>query len=197
METIRPINLATDIDVVANLIYDTDEYLFPFIFGPRWYGLPVLKRLIVLENNSFSHRYIQCIANGGEVQAILIGYDHRTINEAAEDADYKIALSAFDRLLLIPKFWILQPILGKDEVTGMYVQNLCVAAAHRGKGLGAQLIRHFCEMHPVDVWLDVELSNAAALRFYERLGFRVVSRKDVFIRGLGNYRLVRTPAPFG
>ena len=188
--------LTTDLDTVAKLIYDTDEYLFPFIFGPRWYGLPALKRLIALENNSFSHRYIQCIAKDNAVQAILIGYDHRTIDEKAEQADYKIALSALDRLLLVPKFWILQPILGKDEVTGMYVQNLCVAAAYRGKGLGAQLIRHFCEMHPVDVWLDVELTNYAALRFYERLGFRVVSRKDVFIRGLGNYRLVRPPGVF-
>lgn len=188
--------LATDLDAVANLIYDTDEYLFPFIFGPRWHGLPVLKRLIALENNSFSHRYIECIADGNEVQAILIGYDHRTIAAAAEDADYQNALSIIDRMLLVPKFWILQPILDKQDVTGVYVQNLCVAAAHRGKGLGAQLIRHFIETHPGNVWLDVELSNDAALRFYERLGFRLVSRKDVFIKGLGNYRLVRQPGPF-
>ncbi|MFO1471443.1 MAG: N-acetyltransferase [Turneriella sp.] len=187
---------ATDLDAVANLIYDTDEYLFPFIFGPRWYGLPVLKRLIALDNNSFSHRFIECLVEGDEVQAILIGYDHRTIDETAEEADYQIALSAFDRLLLVPKFWILQPILGKEEVTGVYIQNLCVAAAHRGKGLGSRLIRHFIETHPVDVWLDVELSNDAALRFYERLGFQIVSRKDVFIKGLGNYRLVRRPGPF-
>lgn len=183
--------LATDLDTVANLIYDTDEYLFPFIFGPRWYGLPALKRLIALENNSFSHRFIQCLVEGDEVQAILIGYDHRTIDAAAEDEDYQRALNFFDRLLLVPKFWILQPILDKDDVTGVYVQNLCVAAAHRGKGLGSELIRQFCQMHPVDVWLDVELSNTAALRFYERLGFRVVSKKDVFMKGLGNYRLVR------
>lgn len=188
--------LATDLDVVANLIYDTDEYLFPFIFGPRSHGLPVLKRLIALENNSFSHRHIECIADGNELQAILIAYDHRTIDATAEDADYQSALPFFDRLLLVPKFWILQPILDKEDVTGVYIQNLCVAAAHRGKGLGSQLIRHYIEMQPVDVWLDVELSNAAALRFYARLGFQVVSRKDVFIRGLGNYRLVRPRSRF-
>ncbi len=187
--------IATDLDAVANLIYDTDEYLFPFIFGPRWYGLPVLKRLIALENNSFSHRFVQCLVDGNEVQAIIIGYDHRTIDAAAEDEDYQSALNFFDRLLLVPKFWILQPILDKDDVTGVYVQNLCVAAAYRGKGLGSQLIRHFIEMHNGDVWLDVELSNGAALRFYERLGFRVVSRKDVFLKGLGNFRLVLRAKP--
>lgn len=187
--------LATDLDAVANLIYDTDEYLFPFIFGRRSHGLPVLKRLITLEHNSFSHRFIECIADGDEVQAILIGYDHRTIDATAEDADYQSALPFFDRLLLVPKFWILQPILDKEDVTGVYLQNLCVAAAHRGKGLGSQLIRHFIERMSGDVWLDVELSNVAALRFYERLGFRVVSRKDVFLKGLGNFRLVLRAKP--
>ena len=185
-------DLATDLEAVANLIYDTDEYLFPFIFGPRWHGLPVLKRLIALENNSFSHRFVECLVTGSEVQAILIAYDHHAIDASAEDADYQVVLPFFDRVLLPARLWILQPILDKAEVSGLYVQNLCVAAAHRGKGLGSWLIRRYIEQHPThDIWLDVELSNTAALRLYQGLGFSIVSRKDVFIRGLGNYRLVR------
>lgn len=182
---------ATDLDVVAGLVYDTDAYLFPLLFGSRGHALPILKKLIQLDANSFSHRYIQVYEAEGVVQAILIGYNHREINKEAEEADFKSALPLVDLILLVPKLWILRPFMDKSDVTGHYIQNVCVAPEHRGKGIGSLLIRNFCETHATDVWLDVELGNKAALQLYERLGFRVSRQIPIFLPGLGSYRLVR------
>lgn len=188
---IRPMDLATDLEAVAQLIYDTDEYLFPFLFGTRAHALPVLAKLVTLNANSFSHRHILCATEGNEVVGMLIGYDHRTIDKAAEQADFQMALPLLDQLLMLPKYWILRPFLDKTEITGYYIQNVCVAANHRGKGIGSDLIRHFCSLHTGDAWLDVELGNKAALALYERLGFVIHSKKSVFLPGLGSYRMVK------
>lgn len=188
---IRPVSLATDIDVVAGLIYDTDEYLFPFLFGSRRHALPILKKLVQLDANSFSHRYIHVYEDAGAVQAILIGYNHREIDKEGEEADFKRVLSTFDQILMAPKYWILQPFMDKSDVTGYYIMNVCVAPEHRGKGIGSLLIRNFCETHKADIWLDVELGNKAALQLYERLGFSIASKKSIFLPGLGSYRMVR------
>ncbi len=141
---IRPAEPERDAEAVARLIYDTDPYLFPFLFGPRARALPVLAELFALEANSFSYRYVTVAEADGEIAGMLIGYEPRQINKQAEKGDFKRVLSAFEQLMMIPKFWILQPFLDKSEITGRHIQNVCVAAAHRGKGIGSGLIRHFC-----------------------------------------------------
>jgi ribosomal protein S18 acetylase RimI-like enzyme len=188
---IRPIDTATDLTQVAGLIYDTDKYLFPFLFGGREKALPVLRALVMREGNSFSYRYIWCDVEDGVVRGILIGYDHRTIDKDAEEADFRAVLPVWDQILLFFKYLILRPFMDKSDVTGVYIQNVCVAAEARGKGIGSGLIRHFCNLHRRDCFLDVELGNKQALALYERLGFRIASEKTVFLPGLGSYRMVR------
>lgn len=183
--------IATDLRQVAGLIYDTDEYLFPFLFGSRQKALPVLEQLVVREANSFSHRHIWCDVDAGAVRGILIGYDHRTIDKDAEEADFRAVLPFWDQVTLFFKYLILRPFMDKSDVTGVYIQNVCVAEAARGRGIGSGLIRHFCSLHQRDCFLDVELGNKQALALYERLGFRIASKKTVFLPGLGSYRMVR------
>ncbi len=183
--------LATDLDAVAGLIYDTDAYLFPFLFGSRGHALPILKQLVALDANSFSHRYVEVYDEAGEIQGILIAYNHSEIDKGAEQEDFKSALSFFDQILFAAKYYILRPFMDKSDVTGLYIQNVCVAAQHRGKGIGSLLIRNFCERQKTDVWLDVEMGNKAALALYERLGFRVTRRIPIFLPGLGSIRMAR------
>lgn len=187
---IRRMDLATDLDAVAGLVYDTDAYLFPFLFGPRSHALPQLRKLIALEANSFSHRHIWCAGEPGAVQGILIGYDHRQFDKAAEEADYQRALALIDRWLLGPRLWVLRPFLDKSDVLGRYIQNVCVQPSFRGRGVGSGLIRHFLELGRDDVWLDVELGNAEAIQLYQRLGFKPEREIPIFLPGLGSLRMV-------
>lgn len=62
-------------------------------------------------------------------------------------------------------------------VRTLYIDDLCVDAACRGKGLGRQLYAAACELARAEgcynVTLNVWECNAAARRFYEELGMRV------------------------
>lgn len=188
---IRSADPMRDAEVVAGLIYDTDPYLFPFLFGRRQRALPLLRRLFQLEENSFSHRYVQIAEVGGEVAGILIGYAPHELTKENEAADFRRVFGFWQSWQLQPRFWLLRRFLDKSEITGHYIQNVCVAAAHRGKGVGSGLIRHFCRVSPGAVWLDVEMGNKENRAIYEHLGFRVVRKISLFVPGLGSIRMVR------
>ncbi|MCS7024837.1 MAG: ribosomal protein S18-alanine N-acetyltransferase [Bryobacteraceae bacterium] len=58
------------------------------------------------------------------------------------------------------------------------ILNVAVAASHRGRGLGSQLIRRLLESgKPGEVFLEVRESNVRAQALYRRLGFREVGRR--------------------
>ena len=57
------------------------------------------------------------------------------------------------------------------------IEMLFVENASRGKGIGRQLVRHAIEVLQA-TRTDVNEANTAALGFYERMGFRVVSPSE-------------------
>lgn len=181
----------TDLDVVVPLIYDTDEYLFPFLFGRRAKALPTIAELVKKEDNSFSHRYILCEVEKNVVRGIIVAFDHRLVDQAKEDADYRAVLSRWDRFTLFFKSFVLRALIDKSDVNGIYIQNVCVAPEFRGHGIGSLLIRHISHAHGGDIFLDAEMTNTRAIALYKRLGFKMISEKGSFFRGLGNYRMVR------
>lgn len=68
-----------------------------------------------------------------------------------------------------------------------YIQTVCVAAEHRGRGIGTKLIewaedRIFRDSP--NVFICVSSFNQNAYRFYERLGYSVIREiKDYIIEG--------------
>jgi ribosomal-protein-alanine N-acetyltransferase len=57
------------------------------------------------------------------------------------------------------------------------ILNLAVAPGVRRQGVGRQLLSDVLERHTGECFLEVRESNEAARRFYERLGFRTVTRR--------------------
>jgi ribosomal-protein-alanine acetyltransferase len=57
------------------------------------------------------------------------------------------------------------------------ILNLAVAPADRRKGVGRQLLGDMLARHPGAFFLEVRESNEAARRFYEHLGFQVVTKR--------------------
>jgi ribosomal protein S18 acetylase RimI-like enzyme len=81
------------------------------------------------------------------------------------------------------------PERGGDRELG-WIQSLGVISRYRRRGLGEALLRSaFRELHARGmraVGLGVEAENATgALRLYERVGMRQVSRLDNWILDLG------------
>ncbi|KXT84467.1 hypothetical protein STRDD11_00967 [Streptococcus sp. DD11] len=67
---------------------------------------------------------------------------------------------------------------GKIPATTGYIEYVAVAAAYRGQGLGRQMLKESMKLAGFkDYILDVKDSNEAAIRCYQKLGFREFARK--------------------
>jgi [ribosomal protein S18]-alanine N-acetyltransferase len=69
----------------------------------------------------------------------------------------------------------------------VHLANLAVDPAFRGRGAATALLRDLLRegerRHASVVWLEVRLGNAAAIRLYEKFGFRTVSvRKNYYAK---------------
>lgn len=66
-------------------------------------------------------------------------------------------------------------LMASDQAGAWHVLNVCVHPLHRGAGIGEALMRAFFEQADMlphhGITLEVRVSNATAIRLYERLGF--------------------------
>jgi len=78
-----------------------------------------------------------------------------------------------------------------DEV---HLLNVVVASEERGRGFGALLVGRVIsvaeEMGAEQVCLEVRVGNGAAIRLYERLGFRVMGRRPKYYSDNGEDALL-------
>ena len=77
--------------------------------------------------------------------------------------------------------------IGVQEICGeAYVTNVAVLPKYRRQGIGERLVREaVCGAKRRDcdfLSLEVRVGNDAAIRLYERLGFRVQGRRKEFYR---------------
>jgi putative acetyltransferase len=65
--------------------------------------------------------------------------------------------------------------LGFMLIDDGHMEALFIDPAHRGKGVGAALLRHGLSLHP-QMTTDVNEQNAQAVGFYEHMGFARTGR---------------------
>ena len=178
---IRAIQKNDDLDRIAQLIYATDDFLFPSIFGRGEGAMEKLKALVALENNSFSHRFIRgFFDDAGVCQGIAITFHAKNKSKDQDFTQVFHGLSAlWLGLKLMPIRNLLNPRIGKS----VYLQNLSVHESMRGQGIGKALLNDFYEtaIHAGfdTVSLDVSLSNEGAMRLYLNEGFKRVKKRHI------------------
>ena len=76
--------------------------------------------------------------------------------------------------------------IGAEEA---HLLTLGIAAEFQRKGWGERLLRHFIhiarEQRALTMFLDVRVSNHAAARLYERLGFRQTGKRKGYYPAMG------------
>ncbi len=191
---IRPVKINDDFRKIAELVYDTDEFLFPFLFGKREQGIDRIKGLILLENNSFSFKHMLC-AEDDNITGILIGYEPKKIIRALESKDYEKVFTLPQLLVLALKSLFLDLVLSTRNIDGWYIQNISVIPEGRGTGIGTRLMEHFFALikdkGAMKATLDVSRKNAGAKKLYERKGFRVEKKGIKGMLNTGVYRMSR------
>ncbi|MCB9477870.1 MAG: GNAT family N-acetyltransferase [Deltaproteobacteria bacterium] len=134
----------------VSLVPSTTEHIAPIVdimlVSEPWLGY------------GFERHFLERFVSGS-VQAHIM----RTVMVDADNPDEAMVAGAVS---LHPGF------LG-----GRYIEVLLLAPRLRGKGLGRRIIETLCEEMPSslrDLYLLVSESNAPAVGFYRRLGFREV-----------------------
>ncbi|MCF7932568.1 MAG: GNAT family N-acetyltransferase [Acholeplasmataceae bacterium] len=169
---------------VASLIYDTEEDLFRFLFGPRTKALKRLSRLILMRNHAFSYERIKVLEKGDDIVGILIESNPR--KQTDDNEAFMKGFGVLGLIGLLFKMILLFPLLNESGIKGRYIQNVSVSKTHRGMGLGSKLlddaIRRAKEDQVQTLTLDVNIKNERARALYERKGF--VIRKTRRIWGI-------------
>lgn len=179
---------------IASIIYQADDFVFPFLFGNDKKGVNNIAKLVNLDSNSFSHKYIQTHTKNDEVLGIVNFYPPKEINKTLENKDFQQAFPHFQGILLGIKSLLFLRILNTSEIDGMYIQTLAVDKSSRGKGIGTKLLNNAIESAKENgyesIWLDVEIKNKRAKKLYKKFGFKEVSKKRIFpFVNLGVYRM--------
>lgn len=183
-----------DLERTAWLFYVTDPGIMGMFFGKERQSVPLLKKLILLEHNHFSHNHIICARRNGEIVGVLAGFDgkvNRLVErECGQEYFKSLGLLKALRAGLVALFmqWLFKKTVSDDE---FYVNNLCVAPDNRSSGIGAALLGEVFKKYD-KVSLGVNVNNARGLKFYERNGFKIDSgnKINIFGKTIGAYNMI-------
>lgn len=199
----RRANINDNLEDIAELIYCTDPFIYPFWFNNDINEAKrVLKELIKEQGFIFNYNniYIAYDKTNNHIVGMICALD-KTINL---EYDYSKLETINNRYAFTIEKYI-KPIL--EEVKNsevMYIPNVCVKEGYRGKRIGSCLLGYFIDqMEAVgyeSFGLDCLLHNMRAKNLYHSFGFKEMklivgfdgtdtSRVEVvsFLRKKGNY----------
>ena len=169
---------------VAEYVWSTlaSEYpgLTPLEIGTRRYARA---------EGAFSYNNCTVAELGGDVIGMLHAYPMEVQPEQEEAGE--------------PIDPVLEPYARLEVPGSYYISGIAVFPAHRGKGLGAQMLKIAKEKARESGCSEVSLlvfqQNEEAVRLYERNGFGVIDRAPVVphesIRYTGEVLLMTAPGP--
>ncbi|WP_052959102.1 GNAT family N-acetyltransferase [Methanoculleus sediminis] len=167
---------------VAALIYDTGPVYFPLVFGrDRTPALRKIAKLVLAGGNAFGRENIACAVRAGRVVGVLVMQtpDAPGLREELFAVARAAGLATAVRFLLAEWLIFAPDYLMKEPEPGYYISSLSVVSTERGSGIGTALledaVRKVRSRGGKTITLNVIAPNPAAVRLYERAGFRIVS----------------------
>lgn len=125
---------------IAKLIYQADNFVFPFIYGRGEKGIKRLEKLIGLSSTNFSRKNIEIYKINGEIAGVINQVDKKDIEIELKSKDYEKVFKGISLYLLYLKSLLIKPLIDLSEVNSVYVETLVVKSKYRGNGIGTSLL---------------------------------------------------------
>jgi ribosomal-protein-alanine N-acetyltransferase len=116
-----------------------------------------------------------------EKQAYPFPWSKSLFEQAVQSTKYCVVLVLDNKIV---GYGIISFVVGEAELL-----NLCIAPALQGKGLANKLLTHLLE-HAAnrdnhEMFLEVRVSNAAAIHLYDKIGFNEIGRRKNYYPTVG------------
>lgn len=180
MITVRKSTLEDNKDFTELLLMSASY--FPILFGYKI--KTVLQDLFHWRLNLFSFEHVYFAEIDGEKAGMILGYDWQVKKRENLKTGFllckKIGISILGKFLLLKKF---NASVGRVCDGAYYISNIATYPQYRGKGVGKRLILEAeQEAKMVDaerIVLDVEMENISAIKFYKKLGYKMIKEFSI------------------
>jgi ribosomal protein S18 acetylase RimI-like enzyme len=199
---IRPATPA-DADAATPLIYLPMGRLADYLFGSDEPDRArcTLAKLFAQPQNRFSYEFTDVLEGDGEVVGLLLAYPGSMLGDLGMPMARQLReIIGFGGMFRLLRRSLVLMQLKETEADEFYIYTLAVRPDQQNGGLGKRLMAHAekkarsAELSKCS--LGVTLDNEGALRFYDRLGYKIVdtvrlSQLEERIGYPGYYRLVK------
>lgn len=170
------------LEQIAGLIYDTDEYIYPAMFESREDALELIPELMQNGDAMFCQENLYIAEYEDEIAGILLWkkgplhWSQELFEQTAEERN--IPVSPY--LNMVTKRYI-NSYAGKEREDIISIINLCVSEEARGMGIGKKLMETFLRQHRGEkMELCVLEENKCAVQLYKKMGFKEMSKYQGF-----------------
>ncbi len=178
---VRKCTTGDNLEIIAELIYNTDRYIYPASFGSAETAKKILPKLIEKENNIFSRENIKIAIYNEKIVGVSVVLSKENYQEISVNFTDKYHSMAPQLKEVCERYF--NPIAQKKYSKNPYCLCLCVDESFRGKKIGKiLLIDLLVAYQDKDVTLHVlkqyDTANPSkqspAIKLYEKLGFYIV-----------------------
>lgn len=172
-----------DQNTVARLIYESDPIFNSLVYGKN--AVTVIEEMLQAGDNYFDSRYTRCAVSGGRVVGVIVGFpvsEKATIDQKSGKI-FARAMGFFRFLAKMPLFMRMDKMMPDvEDEDGYYIHTISVEPDFRGRGFGSDMIKQTASSNG-SLYLHVNRDNQAAIRFYERNGFKQLAEGSMTHKG--------------
>ena len=165
-----------NLEEIAELIYLTDKYIYPYWFEGVSDYKTILVDLIKSKGSLFYYENILVAKENDNILGIVVFLSSKN----KYDYDYSKLISINRNFKYTINNYIL-PVTKHIEDNLIYVSNVCVNLNKRRKHIGTNLLKTLIAENPgKNFELDVLAINGPAINLYTKMGFKIVDSKTGF-----------------
>lgn len=168
---IRALSTADDLKTVADLIYASDDYIYPYWFDNDISTAEKVLANMMLGDTIYNYKNIRVALSDGQIIAMIVtkSVPIKANYEQMINCCINAAVPVGERFARVYNEYF-KPL--EDEPPDVYIANLAVAKMFRGAGVGATLMRSVFDDGKT-FHLEVVKSNQTAVNLYKKLGFEI------------------------
>lgn len=169
--TFRKLRLTDDLEKVAELIYNTDPYIFPYEYEGNLDKAKAILVNMIKGDTLYNYENIYVAISGETIVGMIVAaraplslkaepmMDCYLKADAVVDGRFKKVYKEYYELL-------------NDEPDGIYIANVCVDKFFRGQGIGKKMLTAF--LRDDETYnLETVKANESAFALYTSMGFEM------------------------